>query len=224
MSKFKNIDKIYTAIKDIDKALKSTSTDKLDDVMNYINDIERKNFDVEILNEVIGSIRKILVKLYLEELSVYNKDIGLTPEDFNIKVPVVEEKAATNIFDIKIPGLNKDDALLSSTEETVDAEYLDEEDESVAATEEVIEDAEVFVEDVDSVEEVVEEVREVVEQQHNDFTNNDSAVNGVSVEKKLAEPIVATPVKKINRGVVQTPKVDFINSTGGTAKGVTARM
>lgn len=85
MSKKESFDKLYSihsAIEDIDRIssynFKDNKTEsKIDLVLNFIKDINKRELDESIVDKVVADIREGLQIMYMNELAKLNKDIKL---------------------------------------------------------------------------------------------------------------------------------------------------
>ena len=79
--RFEYTQTLYNAINDINNIVagRSVTSDStlLDDVLFKIKDIDKHDFDPEIEMEIIGLLKKAVVKIYSYQISQLNADIGL---------------------------------------------------------------------------------------------------------------------------------------------------
>lgn len=75
---FDEIRKIYTALKDIDRAYSDTEDrDRLDNIWASISDIDKTNIDEKDVDVIYNTIKNSLMKIYTDLISKTNADIGL---------------------------------------------------------------------------------------------------------------------------------------------------
>ena len=96
---FEELSTIYTAIGDLDILLKSSSNEKIDDVMNYIKGIDRTKIDLEIQDRVVASIKEALINMYHNKLKEINNAPALTNTTFRTYEPAKVQESASQILE-----------------------------------------------------------------------------------------------------------------------------
>lgn len=77
-SDFEKLETLYTAISDLNKVSADKNSDtKIDDAFNAIKDVNKSEFDDELQNVIINTIKDAVVKIYKEESNRLNNSIGL---------------------------------------------------------------------------------------------------------------------------------------------------
>ena len=76
-SKLEEAQKVWEAIKDIDRISKSNDEDKLDMIWHCISEIPKANFDTSNVEDIIAGIRDSLVKIYKEKINSASEEINV---------------------------------------------------------------------------------------------------------------------------------------------------
>ena len=74
---FSEMQKLWSAIKDIDRINESGSKDKLDDIWQCINQVSKKDFDSHNTDIIIKGIRDSLLKIYIDRIKEASSEIGI---------------------------------------------------------------------------------------------------------------------------------------------------
>ena len=94
---FKKMKILYEAIVDIDHAIKRNSDDVLEEILNAVKDIDKKEYPDEVINTIIDAIRCSLISLYKDQQTELNSIIGLGPvstlDGFNIKKEIKDQRS-----------------------------------------------------------------------------------------------------------------------------------
>lgn len=79
--RFEKLKNTYNAIRDIDRLLLLENEDckeKIDEVINIIKDIDKREFDLEYQNSIVSIIRSALLKIYKTDFDSLNREINLS--------------------------------------------------------------------------------------------------------------------------------------------------
>lgn len=88
--KFESQKILFQAITDVDKAIAASTEDVLDEVLNAVTEINKKDYPEEYKQNIINNIRLSLITLYEDQQNKMNQVIGLatTYQDTEEKLPL----------------------------------------------------------------------------------------------------------------------------------------
>lgn len=103
---FEKLNELWTAIRDVDEIFRSDNDDKIDDIINAVKNINKKEFDIESQNIIVSGFRQGLLNIYKELFESLNNGIdelgGLASCPMNKSNPVDSNNASVN----KIESVN----------------------------------------------------------------------------------------------------------------------
>lgn len=103
---FEKLNELWTAIRDVDEIFKSNTDDKIDDIINAVKNINKKEFDMESQDIIVGGFRQGLLNIYKELFDNLNKGIdelgGLAHSTINKSRPVDSDNTVVN----RVEGVN----------------------------------------------------------------------------------------------------------------------
>jgi hypothetical protein len=81
---FGELEKLWGAVRDIEKISRSKSENKLEEVWNAVKEIPKEQFDVKFESEIIKNIELSVANMYMEKLQSVNSKINIaTSMEFN---------------------------------------------------------------------------------------------------------------------------------------------
>ncbi len=81
---FGELEKLWGAVRDIEKISRSKSENKLEEVWNAVKEIPKEQFDVKFESEIIKNIELSVANMYMEKLKSVNDKINIaTSMEFN---------------------------------------------------------------------------------------------------------------------------------------------
>ena len=96
---FESLSMLYTAINDIDNIISRPNNDecKLDDVLQAVKEINKKDYDPSIEAAIIQQIRNAIEKMYIDRVKTINESIKITGDDLDKRGTVLSDcKFTTN--------------------------------------------------------------------------------------------------------------------------------
>ena len=97
---FEKLNELWTAIRDVDEIYKSDNDDKIDDIINAVKNINKKEFDAESQNIIVSGFRQGLLNIYKELFENLNAGIdeigGLATCPMNKSNPVDSVNVSAN--------------------------------------------------------------------------------------------------------------------------------
>ena len=90
---FESLSILYTAINDIDKIISRPDNDecKLDDVLQAVKEINKKDYDPSIEAAIIQQIRNAIEKMYIDRVKTINESIKITGDDLDMRGTVISD-------------------------------------------------------------------------------------------------------------------------------------
>ena len=90
---FESLSILYTAINDIDKIISRPDNDecKLDDVLQAVKEINKKDYDPSIEAAIIQQIRNAIEKMYIDRVKTINESIKITGDDLDKRGSVLSD-------------------------------------------------------------------------------------------------------------------------------------
>ena len=89
---FEKLNELWTAIRDVDEIFKSDNDDKIDDIINAVKNINKKEFDRESQDIIVSGFRQGLLNIYKELFENLNNGIdelgGLASSPLNKSKPI----------------------------------------------------------------------------------------------------------------------------------------
>ena len=95
---FESLSMLYTAINDIDNIISRPNNDdcKLDDVLQAVKEINKKDYDPSIEATIIQQIRNAIEKMYIDRVRTINESIRITGDDLDKRGTILSDcKCAT---------------------------------------------------------------------------------------------------------------------------------
>lgn len=97
---FEKLNELWTAIRDVDEIFKSDTDDKIDDIINAVKNINKKEFDMESQDIIVSGFRQGLLNIYRELFDNLNNGIdelgGLAHSKINKARPVDSNNTSVN--------------------------------------------------------------------------------------------------------------------------------
>lgn len=127
-SDFEKLNEIWTAIKDVDEIYNSNSEDKIDDIINAVKSIDKKEFDQEAQNIIVSGFRNGLLNIYKQLFDSLNKGIDEIGGLASIQMNKTKPSNSTNAYINNVKSI--EDVNNGSTQEYFgtnnDVEVIDE--------------------------------------------------------------------------------------------------
>lgn len=102
---FEELESIYVAIKDLDKVINSNSTDKIDEAVNCIKNLDKNQFDSDTQTKILLDLRNGLMKMYSERINHLDESIGANNQRGNLSpLPTNPNRAAIQQYRGTIPN------------------------------------------------------------------------------------------------------------------------
>ena len=120
---FEKLNELWVAIRDVDEIFKSDNDDKIDDIINAVKNINKKEFDAESQNTIVSGFRQGLLNIYKNLFENLNSGIdeigGLATCPMNKSKPVESNIASVDKVESVNNGSTQEYFVSSqSTEET----------------------------------------------------------------------------------------------------------
>lgn len=101
---FEKLNVLWTAIRDVDEIFKSNTDDKIDDIINAVKNINKKEFDMESQDIIVGGFRQGLLNIYKELFDSLNDGIdelgGLAHSPINKSRPVDSDNVPNKVENV----------------------------------------------------------------------------------------------------------------------------
>lgn len=90
---FESLSILYTAINDIDNIISRPNNNdcKLDDVLQAVKEINKKDYDPAIEATIIQQIRNAIEKMYIDRVRTINESIRITGDDLDKRGTVLSD-------------------------------------------------------------------------------------------------------------------------------------
>ena len=90
---FESLSMLYTAINDIDNIISRPNNDecKLDDVLQAVKEINKKDYDPSIEATIIQQIRNAIEKMYIDRVKTINESIRITGDDLDKRGTILSD-------------------------------------------------------------------------------------------------------------------------------------
>lgn len=90
---FESLSMLYTAINDIDNIISRPNNDdcKLDDVLQAVKEINKKDYDPSIEATIIQQIRNAIEKMYIDRVRTINESIRITGDDLDKRGTILSD-------------------------------------------------------------------------------------------------------------------------------------
>ena len=91
---FESLSILYTAISDIDTIISRPDTEeysKLDDVLQAVKEINKKDYDPSIEATIIQQIRNAIEKMYIDRVKTINESIRITGDDLDKRGTILSD-------------------------------------------------------------------------------------------------------------------------------------
>ena len=90
---FESLSMLYTAINDIDNIISRPNNDdcKLDDGLQAVKEINKKDYDPSIEAAIIQQIRNAIEKMYIDRVKTINESIKITGDDLDKRGNVLSD-------------------------------------------------------------------------------------------------------------------------------------
>jgi hypothetical protein len=93
---------LYEAIADIDRSIASNNDDIIEEVLNNVKEIDKREYPEEFKNVIVGAIRSALVELYKNQQAEMNEAIGVTDLNTGLSgIDIASNSKKTNDKEIK---------------------------------------------------------------------------------------------------------------------------
>ena len=121
---FERLNELWTAIRDVDEIFRSNNDDKIDDIINAVKNINKKEFDIESQNIIVSGFRQGLLNIYKELFESLNNGIdelgGLASCPMNKSNPVDSNNASVNKIESVNNGSTQEYFVSSHSSEDLD--------------------------------------------------------------------------------------------------------
>ena len=90
---FESLSMLYTAINDIDNIISRPNNDecKLDDVLQAVKEINKKDYDPSIEATIIQQIRNAIEKMYIDRVKTINESFRFTGDDLDKRGTILSD-------------------------------------------------------------------------------------------------------------------------------------
>ena len=90
---FESLSMLYTAINDIDNIISRPNNDecKLDDVLQAVKEINKKDYDPSIEATIIQQIRNAIEKMYIDRVRTITESIRITGDDLDKRGTILSD-------------------------------------------------------------------------------------------------------------------------------------
>jgi hypothetical protein len=123
---FGELEKLWGAVRDIEKISRSKSENKLEEVWNAVKEIPKEQFDVKFESEIIKNIELSVANMYMEKLKSVNDKINITTSmEFNEFDAEDYKQNPINVFRESIDCTYKLDTYQQTINGTYGVQYVD---------------------------------------------------------------------------------------------------